>query len=263
MEECKKGWRMRMKEIEIRELKHVKLNAPVMIEGLPGVGNVGKLVVEHMIEELHAEKIMEIYSWHFPPQVFVKDDGTVRLCRNEIYAWSSPKLDLLILTGDQQSITNEGHYILTEKYLDIAEKFGVSRIFTLGGYGIGHLVEEQRVIGAANSPELVEEMRRFGVEFMEEEPGGSIVGASGLLLGLGKMRGIPAVCLLGVTSGYLVDPKSAQAVLRVLCKILGLEMDMHALEERAKEMERVVERLKKMEQAQAPMRAGEELEYIR
>jgi len=77
------------------------------------------------------------------------------------------------------------------------------------------------------------------------------------------MRGIPAVCLLGVTSGYLVDPKSAQAVLRVLCKILGLEMDMHALEERAKEMERVVERLKKMEQAQAPMRAGEELEYIR
>jgi len=40
-------------------------------------------------------------------------------------------------------------------------------------------------------------------------------------------------------------------------------MDMHALEERAKEMERVVERLKKMEQAQAPMRAGEELEYIR
>ena len=49
-----KGWRMRMKEIEIRELKSVKLNAPVMIEGLPGVGNVGKLVVEHMIEELHA-----------------------------------------------------------------------------------------------------------------------------------------------------------------------------------------------------------------
>ena len=62
---------MRMKEIEIRELKCVKLNAPVMIEGLPGVGNVGKLVVEHIIEELHAEKIIEIYSWHFPPQVFV------------------------------------------------------------------------------------------------------------------------------------------------------------------------------------------------
>ncbi len=252
-----------MREIQVHELKRVELKNPVMIEGLPGVGNVGKLVVEHMIEELKAEKIIEIYSWYFPPQVFVNEDGTVRLCKNEIYAWKSPKLDMLILSGDQQSITNEGHYLLTETYLDIAQRYGVSRIFTLGGYGIGHLVEEQKVIGAANDRELVEEMKSFGIEFMEEEPGGSIVGASGLLLGLGKMRGIQAVCLLGVTSGYLVDPKSAQAVLRVLCRILGIEMDMQALEERAKEMERVVERLKKMEQAQAPVRMDEELEYIR
>jgi len=110
---------------------------------------------------------------------------------------------------------------------------------------------------------LVEEMKRYGVEFREEEPGGSIVGASGLLLGLGKMRGFPAVCLLGLTSGYLVDPKSAQAVLKILCQALDLEIDMQALEERAQEMERVVERLKEMEQAQIPKRREEELGYIR
>ena len=31
MEKCKKGWRMRMKEIEIRELKRVELKEPVML----------------------------------------------------------------------------------------------------------------------------------------------------------------------------------------------------------------------------------------
>jgi hypothetical protein len=252
-----------MQEIEIRELKKIKLRKPVMIEGLPGVGNVGKLVAEHIIHELKAEKIIEIYSWHFPPQVLVNNDGTVRLCKNEFYAWKSEKRDLLILSGDQQSVTNEGHYLIAEALLDIAQQYNVSRIYTLGGYGIGQLVERQMVLGAANEPELVEEMKKYGVEFREEEPGGSIVGASGLLVGLGKLRAIPAVCLLGLTSGYLVDPKSAQAVLDILCRVLNLDLNMQALKDRAEEMERVVERLKEMEQAQVPRRREEELEYIR
>jgi len=252
-----------MEEIEVHELKKVKLKKPVMIEGLPGVGNVGKLVAEHMIQELNAEKIVEIYSQHFPPQVLVNSDGTVRLCKNEIYAWKSKKLDLLIINGDQQSVTNEGHYLITERFLDFAQQYDVSRIYTLGGYGIGQLVEKQVVLGSVNEAGLVEEMKGYGVEFRDEEPGGSIVGASGLLLGLGKMRGIPAVCLLGLTSGYLVDPKSAQAVLKILCRALDLEIDMQDLKDRAEEMEKVIERLKEMEQAQVPRRREEELGYIR
>jgi len=252
-----------MEEIEVHELKKVKLNKPILIEGLPGVGNVGKLVAEHIIHELGAEKIVEIYSWHFPPQVLVNDDGTVRLCKNEVYAWKSKNLDLLIVSGDQQSVTNEGHYLITETLLDLAQQYGVSRIYTLGGYGIGQLVEKQMVLGAVNDAELVEEMKKYGVEFREEEPGGSIVGASGLLLGLGGQRGIPAVCLLGLTSGYLVDPKSAQAVLKILGNALNLEIPMQALEDRAEEMEKVVERLKEMEQAQIPRTREEELGYIR
>jgi hypothetical protein len=110
---------------------------------------------------------------------------------------------------------------------------------------------------------LVEEMKKYGVQFKDEEPGGSIVGASGLLLGLGKLRGIPSVCLLGITSGYLVDPKSAQSVLNVLCEALDFKIDMHDLEERAKEMETTMEKLKEMEQAQVPIQREEELGYIR
>lgn len=124
-------------------------------------------------------------------------------------------------------------------------------------------MEKQTVLGATNKLELVEEMKKYGVEFREEEPGGSIVGASGLLLGLGQLRDIPAVCLLGLTSGYLVDPKSAQAVLAILCRALNLELNMQAMKDRAEEMEKVIERLKEMEQAQIPRMREEELGYIR
>lgn len=243
--------------------KKPRLKNPILVEGLPGVGHVGKLVAEHMVEELDAEKIMEIYSPHFPPQVLVEDDGTVRLVRNELYAYKSKgKHDILIIVGDHQSATNEGHYELCGVFLDIAEEFKVKRIYALGGYGVGQLVETDVVLGAANNIKLVRELKQYGVEFRANEPAGGIVGASGLLLGLAGLRGIDAACLMGVTSGYLVDPKSAQAVLKVLGKILEIDVDMAALEERAAEMERIVAKLREMEQGQMPVSTEEDLRYI-
>lgn len=76
-----------MKETYVRRIAEVQLEDPILVEGLPGVGHVGKLVAEHLIEELAAEKIMDIYSPHFPPQVLVMPDGTVKQVRNEIYAY--------------------------------------------------------------------------------------------------------------------------------------------------------------------------------
>ena len=69
---------------------------------------------------------------------------------------------------------------------------------------------------------------------------------------------------MGVTSGYLVDPKAASAVLRILSGILGIVVGMQALEERAKEMEKIIGKLQEMERAQAPYEAGgdEDLRYI-
>ncbi len=107
-------------------------------------------------------------------------------------------------------------------------------------------------------------MKEKEVLFHENEPGGGIIGVSGLLLGMGALRGMDAICLMGVTSGYLVDPKAASEVLRILCLILGIEVSIQALEERAKEMEKIIGKLQEMERAQGPYEAGgdEDLRYI-
>ena len=34
-----------------------KLNNPLFIEGLPGIGNVGKIAVDFLVEELKAKKL--------------------------------------------------------------------------------------------------------------------------------------------------------------------------------------------------------------
>ena len=147
---------------------------------------------------------------------------------------------LVQLVGDHQAAETVGHYRLTETFLDIAEEFGTDRIVAMGGVPTGELIEEYAVIGAATGAELADELRSAGVEFHTDEPEGGIVGTSGLLLGLGARRGFPAACLMGRTSGYLVDPKSARAVLEILGLHLGIDVDFERLEERADEMEDAV-----------------------
>ncbi|WP_246987626.1 proteasome assembly chaperone family protein [Halorientalis marina] len=250
-----------MDEFEIETLADPELDDPVLIEGLPGVGHVGKLAAEHLLEELDGEPVRNVYSQHFPPQVTV-DEGRTKLAGAEFHAVHTDQgQDLLVLTGDHQAQDNRGHYRLTDQFLDVADEFGVERVFALGGVPTGELIEEYDVLGAATTDALVDDLEAADVEFREDEPAGGIVGVSGLLLGLGERRDFGAACLMGETSGYLVDPKSAQAVLTVLQEVVGFEVDFGSLEDRAEEMEEVVRKIQEMEQG-TPTPSDEDLRYI-
>lgn len=249
----------------VRLKNDLELKKPILVVGLPGVGLVGKLVAEHLVDELEAEKVMEVYSPHFPPQVLVNKDCTVRPVSNIIYHGKANGKDILFLVGDHQSTTSQGHYELCSLYLDIAEEFEVSIIYTLGGYPTGNLTYEETVLGVANDIKLIEEIKKYGVEFRESEPSGGIVGASGLLVAFSRMRGIDAVCLMGMTPGYLMDPKSAQSLLKLLCKIFEIEVNTDSLEKKAEEMESILEKLKEKEEPQGfPVvkPTDEDLRYI-
>src|SRR5207253_2894953 len=148
-----------MENITIRYLDHPKLEDPTFIEGLPGIGNVGKLAAEHLKDELKAVKFAEIFSKYFPPQVLVQDDGQVKLVNNEMhFVKRGHGKDLVLLTGDYQGLTPEGQYELSDFILRELKKLGVRRIFTLGGYGMGRMVTKPRVLGAATGVELVKEI---------------------------------------------------------------------------------------------------------
>jgi len=254
----------KMEYVNVRYLgKKPKLNNPLLIEGLPGIGNVGKLAVEHLIDSINATKFAELYSKDFPPQVFINPDGTIELVKNEFYFWKRKKKnqkDLILLTGDYQGLSSQGQYELVEMILDISQEFGVKEIFTLGGYGLGHDIRDPKVLCATTDKYLEKIMKKHGAIFKKNEPGGGIVGASGLLLGLGKLRGLVGTCFMGETPGYLVDPKSAKAVLKIIMKITNVDVNLSALEKKAKEIEHIAHQLKEMESISKDK--SEELKYI-
>ena len=100
-----------------------ELKSPYLICGFPGSGYVGKMAVDHLIEELHAQHLADIYSTSFPPQVLIRSDGTADLMKNTIFyskGGNSTDTSLLLLTGDSQPANPDSEYLLAEEILDIA-----------------------------------------------------------------------------------------------------------------------------------------------
>jgi len=231
-----------MDDVTLNILERPELKNPVLIEGLPGIGLVGKLAADHLKDEIKATKFAEITSPYLPPQVNIKDDGTVVPVTMDFY-WYKGKQDLIILLGDFQGVTPDSQYRLSEKILDLAKDMGVNRIYTLGGLGTGSITEEPRVFGAATSKGLVTELDGKKIIF---KGGGAIFGASGLLLGLSMKKGLDAVCLMGETHGQIIDAKSAEAVLELLTDILGMKVDMGELEKKAKQTQEQINQMSKI-----------------
>jgi uncharacterized protein len=240
-----------VEDVVIRTLEKVTLRDPILIEGLPGVGNVGKLAADYLRDQLPAKPLATVYSKFFPPQVYVSEEGIIRLVSNDLAYWKAPassEHDLLILGGDYQGISPEGQYEITERVLDYCRGLGVREVFTLAGFAQGRVVEQPRVLGAATSMERVEQMKKHGVVFSRNDPGGGLIGASGLFLGLGRLVGMEGVCLMGETSGYFVDPRSAEAVLKVLSGVVKVQLDFATLEAKAQEIDRIAQKIHEAEQ---------------
>jgi uncharacterized protein len=255
-----KGEKMK-NETYIHILKEMKFKNPVVVEGLPGIGLVGKIAAKHLAKELKATRIAEIYSPHFPHQVIMKKDGTIRMLRNVVYGYKKGKKEIIIVIGDVQAVTSEAQFEVTNKMLDYFESLNVKEIITLGGYGKGSHVEKTRVLGSTTHKKLIKKYEKKKIIFREAK--GTIIGAAGMLLGIGKLRGFHGVCLMGETHGAFVDHTSAKEVLKVLCNVLGVKVNLNNIDkQKAKHEKMVKEELNKLSEIDKSENFGA-LSYIR
>jgi uncharacterized protein (TIGR00162 family) len=235
-----------MKETCIKQFTEIHLNNPVLIEGLPGLGLVGKIALRYMIKQLKAKRIAYLYSPHFPYFVLVNKKGNVRLLRGAFYFYQNPKgNDLILFTGDSQSQTIEGQYEIADQILSFSEKNNVKTIATIGGYRM-EPKEKPKVFIAATSQEILDKALQGGATLSTS--GSPIVGTAGLILGLAKFKKIGALCLLGETRGYLPDPLAAKSVLEVLKSTFNFELDLAGLDEEIARAETMVTKLQQIEE---------------
>lgn len=243
-----------MKDFDIVLSETPKLKQPFFLEGLPGMGNIGRICTNHLINVFHAKKFGDMYSTAFPHQVKGLPDGTVRRMRNELYYSTSPR-DIIYLSGDMQPLPTDfkSHYLMAMIILDICKQLGVKLIITLGGYcSERNNSLKPKVFGAASSPGLTVRLKEFGLELFDDEPNIPIVGVSGLIPALAATRGIEAVCLLGETvASVKPDAKAAAEVINKIGSILDIDIDPTDLHKSAdsieKEMDDIIKRIGRIE----------------
>ncbi len=223
-----------------------KLRNPVLVEGLPGIGNVGKIAVGHLIRELRAKKFARLYYSDFPPQVIVRKSGYIEEMKNEFYYFSGER-DIVFITGNTQALSPPGQYSLAWKIMEIAEELGVVEVYTLGGLGVGRNVEKPRVFAATTSRRFKELLKEKEV-VLERDGEGQIIGISGLLMALAKMKGLPGLCLMGETSGFYPDYRAAGMVLELLAELLNISVNVQKLLEKGRENEKKREKTANVEQ---------------
>ncbi|HEX6646712.1 MAG TPA: PAC2 family protein [Nitrososphaeraceae archaeon] len=156
--------------------------------------------------------------------------------------------DLILLTGDSQPVVPGSEYILSEQILDLITKFKISNIYSLASYVTGTFVNDPKIYGTATNPEIVKSFRSFNISTLDN---GNITGMNGLILGLGKLRGIEGICLLGETSGYVIDAKASKNLLEILNNVLGIHINMDEMNKRSKDTEILIKNLEQQMMAKS------------
>ncbi len=216
-----------------------KLNDPVLIEGLPGIGFVANIAALHLIHELNAKLSAEITSSSFQDLAVTTEKGSTRSPITQLYYYKSHNggRDLIIWYGNTQALTTFGQYELCGCVLDIAEELGCQYIVTLGGFRQEQITTTPKIYCAASDLETLKTPLNLGAKIMV----GQIFGLAGLSIGLGKLRNFKGFSLLVETTGTYPDANAAQQALSALSGFLNLKLDLSRLDDAAEKTKKILE----------------------
>jgi len=234
--------------------KFPKLKKPILIEGLPGIGNVGKVAVDFIIDKIKANPLFEATSNTMPHSVFINEDNLIDMPRIEFFYKKSrsSRPDLIILAGDVQPTDEVSCHDFCNRTIEIAKEFGVKEIITLGGIGLQEVNDTPKVYCTGNNQKIVDKYCK-NTDMSNKIYGvvGPIVGASGLLLGIGQKNNIPDVSLLAETIAhpFYLGIQGSRQILKVLNKKLKLKINLKDLDKEIKKLEsEILQKTKELNQ---------------
>ena len=235
-------------ENPVRINRRPRLTNPSLVVGLTDAGLVGINAIDYLTDKLEAKEFGQIepHGFSLLPHVSIKEGvlQEIEYDRNSIYYWKNKKYtgDLIILGSTPPALR---HYEFANLILDVAELFDARRIYTVGGIhaNIAH-TEKPRVFAVINNPRLREYVTHYDVELGLDYHGPTSM--NGLILGIAKQRNIEGISLWGRVPSYIGEisnPEVCEAVLRVLTRMLAIDIDFSEIEARARRANKRIDEL--------------------
>lgn len=207
----------------------LSLDDPVLVEGLPGVGLVGKIAADHLVAEYDMTHYASLHCDGLPQvAVYQRDERTVRA---PVRLYADAERDLLVLSSDVPvSPSNaEGfascvtgwidQHDVTPVYLSglPAERDGAPALSGIATSGADGLLED-----AALEPPSQD---------------GAVTGPTGALLHEAERRGVGAVGLVVEADANFPDPEAARVLLADgISPLADIDVETETLADQAEEI---------------------------
>lgn len=243
----------------IKKIKNFEIYNPIIIEGLPGMGNVGKIAIDFMIDSLKAVKIYEITSNHFPNCIFVNDKNIVEMPKIRIYHKKIKNQDFVFIGGDIQPTDENGCFEICNEILGLFND--AKEVVTLAGIGLEEVPLNPEMYITGTDKKVLEKYKLEGASAFV----GPVIGISGVLVGLAGERKTPGTILLVQTFAHptYLGIQGSRLLLKKVNETWKLGLDMKSLDKEVKEIEKEIkDKVEKLMVMQDEKKVGKEASYI-
>lgn len=212
---------------------------PILLDGLPGRGLIGKLVVDHVLDEFGMEYYAGVYCDGIPPvAVYRANDSTVR---PPVQVYADPERDLLALVSDVP-VSPSAAPDFTECFVGWLDDQSATPVLISG------LPRTQEVEAGTRSRELYGLSTGAGDDLLDEagivppRHAGHVSGPTGALLHRAAETDLDAVGLLVESASEFPDFEAARLVVEHgIDPIAGLDLDASPLVDQSVGMSPAVE----------------------
>jgi uncharacterized protein len=205
-----------------------KPKSPIIIEGFPGLGFVGTIATEYLVEKLNAKSIGYIWSNKMPPIATIHHNKLRKLF--EIFYVKEKNIVLMHALSGIKDLEWE----LAEAVIEVAKQLKAKELISLEGVGSPFGMPVSRTFYYTNSSLIEKKLAKLaGPEKLTE---GMIVGVTGAIMEMIPAT-INATFIFAETHTNLPDSNAAAELVKVIDKYVGLKVDPKPLVKEAKNVE--------------------------
>lgn len=209
----------------------------MFIEAVPGVGNVGKILVDGLMSKHPSRTIGWILNPDFPPHATLSDNGLIYPPRLDINTVMLPDgSEVIIITGLMQPMTASGQYETAEAILGLAKDYSASRLLVLAGLAADP--ECRSIHAICSSNEVRRKLEDDDIEVSRKQPKQGMIGIAGMVLSLSATMALPAIGVIAETIGASSDVLAADRMAKWIEHAfeVPLDLDLDTTKETAKKL---------------------------
>ena len=179
-----------------------------MLEAVPGVGNVGKLVVDSLVEAHPSRTLAWILHPDFPPHATLDGDSMLAPPRIRIDSVLLPDgRTVIVVGGHLQPITAAGQHEVSETILKLATDSNTPQLLVLAGLAAG--AEDRQIHVICADAEVRKRLEVDDIPVSRKHPEAGMIGIAGLLISLSPLHSVSTIGLVAETMGASADVMAA------------------------------------------------------